>query len=1404
MKNPVTQPLSINDELLDKAIQQEILRRGFEADLDAKIEAIYERHYNQMSALIKDGRSYAQLEKRVRKEVMNSVNDSYLLVRDSLKRYIIAESETVIDDLDSTLNGAIEGAFKLRYAPKSKIVDLVANKPILDSRLLSEHFNSMAKGELFRLSNKVSSGLAKGLSTDEIASSLLSTLKITRIQAQTVARTAITQHGTTAAFLSYAENDDIISGYRYVATLDDRTTRICAYHDGRVYKFDDPKAPKPPLHWNCRSTTVPVVKAFTDLGGNRINEASDAVRARFDGQAPASLTYGDWLKTQPYDTIRSLLGSEQSANAFIDGSLSIDRFIAPNGHLLDVSQYIKASVKKNLPRSLPAATEGDTFSQEASVSSKSIPNFSDTTEWFDSEDSSIIQARILEHVSSKIGDEQGNGLFGLLNYRGSKISTKTANRRKFLGSAQDVYYDSINDRYLSPNRFNEYARTKAKYIEDIQNDKGLKDHTKAGLIQTLEKLEAIADGPAALMTTDALWRIAVIMDTGGTVENVEKLFYSFMDFKGTSKTGSIRNVSSLLETESRSELPTLLRLRDGITLNKRFGELNIEKLREARPQIEADVVAFRLPTGFGAKILEGIPEDDLFNLNPQTLESTMVELISSNITEQTVIAARIGRALAKEGAPASVEDVQRLGLQVFERLSTEYGKTRRIGVSKQKAYHEVFGPGEQASAKVQTFIEWTDESILQHQVNIEKLRVLDKLPISVELGDASLVAKAGAKYYTRNGKPTRIRINSSGYTGRIDEAGAQALNDMSDTSGFSIEPFAKFFLDSARFKLRGSADKPNAIQAYILKSRTNDLQALTTLEWMQSVGGAWKSTFSMQASTRIQAINNVSSFLGEFWRPVIGEVNEYSATPALLKSIRQRFAPLRNKSLYSNVSSRESYLLEKFKDTQYTHEDLVYTLGEIVEEIVNKKNNTQLLDQLWGVSGNLFTDPRRKAAAEFLHAHIGSDPKEAMAVARLAQEYYKMGDFTSKKGVPFANLKKLGDYKTRVRIELDTPESGNAAISLQSANEQAMRLTNAIPQGSIKRLRREVAERVLGKVNSITGLDLTLTELEKLSKNPVTTTAYGSQNAVRVNTLKTKLQEKVPEDIHVIDSKKVNVLIRQIEAGIKNGTIDKKEGRQVKKYILDEYNSLGIAEQRLLYPEAYDNPETKGIIEAYTDTGGYNAKKIVTGGQLRKASQLVNETLEELTPINAQYFKFQQEVARAVHAFTGNDYVDVTTLDGIVRRLSFTGEELVEFKLDENTLVKVLQTKKGVYDAAAANRGYGVLNNFTVDGYIAREVVRAAKASGRNVSVVYDGFHISGGDEAWLKETILGISKKIINGDPIGTNLKHLLNTGQLGEDQYRGLSSLWAKLRGDPKTLSKVLDDALKVHGLDGFFGVD
>lgn len=58
--------------------------------------------------------------------------------------------------------------------------------------------------------------------------------------------------------LEFFESAEIVDGYQYSAILDDRTTSICQGLHGK--KFKKGTQPIPPLHFNCRSTLIPITK----------------------------------------------------------------------------------------------------------------------------------------------------------------------------------------------------------------------------------------------------------------------------------------------------------------------------------------------------------------------------------------------------------------------------------------------------------------------------------------------------------------------------------------------------------------------------------------------------------------------------------------------------------------------------------------------------------------------------------------------------------------------------------------------------------------------------------------------------------------------------------------------------------------------------------------------------------------------------------------------------------------------------------------------------------------------------------------------------------------------------------------------------------------------------------------
>ena len=115
--------------------------------------------------------------------------------------------------------------------------------------------------------------------------------------------------GVNAALRAVAErNADAFAGYRWTAVLDERTCVRCAAMDGRFFPLEDP--PRIPLHPRCRCLAVPVA--------SRRSEAP-----------PRGQSFGDWLRRQPADLQRELLGPD--AEAFAAGRKAIGDYVSFRG-----------------------------------------------------------------------------------------------------------------------------------------------------------------------------------------------------------------------------------------------------------------------------------------------------------------------------------------------------------------------------------------------------------------------------------------------------------------------------------------------------------------------------------------------------------------------------------------------------------------------------------------------------------------------------------------------------------------------------------------------------------------------------------------------------------------------------------------------------------------------------------------------------------------------------------------------------------------------------------------------------------------------------------------------------------------------------------------------------------------
>jgi SPP1 gp7 family putative phage head morphogenesis protein len=119
-------------------------------------------------------------------------------------------------------------------------------------------------------------------------------------------RTTTTTIQAQAAYESMKEaGDEYVPAYRYVAVRDARTTPICRALDGKVFRFDDPKAKRPPQHLNCRSTIIAEVN-YERLGIPKPNTLKGGLTMG---------SYADWLREQTPAAQNTLLG-ETAAGLF--------------------------------------------------------------------------------------------------------------------------------------------------------------------------------------------------------------------------------------------------------------------------------------------------------------------------------------------------------------------------------------------------------------------------------------------------------------------------------------------------------------------------------------------------------------------------------------------------------------------------------------------------------------------------------------------------------------------------------------------------------------------------------------------------------------------------------------------------------------------------------------------------------------------------------------------------------------------------------------------------------------------------------------------------------------------------------------------------------------------------------
>lgn len=228
--------------------------------------------------------------------------------------------------------------------PSNQLLKSIVTERPMQGALLEDWFEDMAKITVNRISKEINVGVATGEGIDKIVRRLIGAdeeggrggaFGFTRRGLDALTRTSVSHTVNHARNATYLENPDLVEAYKWVATLDDRTTQQCMALDGQVFDLND--GPLPPLHVNCRSTTVPVVKKFE---GEKDIEFKRTARDPETGEVEkvsGKIDYEDWLRGQPPEVQDDILGTGK-AEVFRRGDLPLGKFVDENFKPLTLEQ----------------------------------------------------------------------------------------------------------------------------------------------------------------------------------------------------------------------------------------------------------------------------------------------------------------------------------------------------------------------------------------------------------------------------------------------------------------------------------------------------------------------------------------------------------------------------------------------------------------------------------------------------------------------------------------------------------------------------------------------------------------------------------------------------------------------------------------------------------------------------------------------------------------------------------------------------------------------------------------------------------------------------------------------------------------------------------------------------------
>ncbi|WP_337077794.1 minor capsid protein [Acinetobacter pittii] len=290
------------------------------------------------------------------KEIRGLISQWFTAINTSLPE-AFAVSATALAVYEANYTAKLYGG-KIKQPNGDKLYKYAKKVPLVGGALVDDLLTKLAESARQKVEYAIRDGISSGKTNQQIVQRIGGTKRLNYEDGiLTSSKSDIDR--TVRTVRSHVANQTYLSsfnqiGFEYVklvATLDGRTSKLCASLDGSVWKIDDPVKRVPPLHPHCRSILVPVEKDGLLVGERpfvmderKVKDIPKEERSQLIGQLDANTSFKEFFKKTDDFFKKEWLGPKRF-KLYKEGKFDFEKFFDPESRLYSLDELRKLDEK---------------------------------------------------------------------------------------------------------------------------------------------------------------------------------------------------------------------------------------------------------------------------------------------------------------------------------------------------------------------------------------------------------------------------------------------------------------------------------------------------------------------------------------------------------------------------------------------------------------------------------------------------------------------------------------------------------------------------------------------------------------------------------------------------------------------------------------------------------------------------------------------------------------------------------------------------------------------------------------------------------------------------------------------------------------------------------------------------